>query len=174
MMRGLHTRMVQLARGWALLGGCLLLGLILMSVASVLGRWLLNAPVQGDFEFIQLGSAVCVAACLPLCQLRDGNIIVDFFTTRTDANTQRTLDCLGALLLAVVAAGLAWLTAVGAISVRDGGETSMLRSVPIWWVYAAMVPSFALTALMALYTAFCPGRDRDASAQPDDDSESAR
>ena len=69
MMRGLHTRVVQLARGWALLGGCLLLGLILMSVASVLGRWLFNAPIQGDFELIQLGSAVCVAACLPLCQL---------------------------------------------------------------------------------------------------------
>jgi hypothetical protein len=51
-----------------------------MAVASIAGRALLNRPIPGDVELTHFGIALCISLCLPWCQLRDANIIVDFFT----------------------------------------------------------------------------------------------
>jgi TRAP-type C4-dicarboxylate transport system permease small subunit len=145
--------------GWfALIGGTVLVGITVMSVASIAGRALMSKPVPGDFELVQIGCAICVAAFLPWCQMQRGNIIVDFFTTRTSACAQAWLDVFGALLLALVMALVAWRTAVGTISVKASGETSMIMGFPVWIGYAAMVPGFALTAVVGCYTAYAAWR----------------
>ena len=137
----------------ALAGGAVLSALALMSVASIAGR-LLARPVQGDFELVQLGCAVAIAFFLPYCQLTRGNIIVDFFTVRATARTQHVLDALGAVVLALVMALGAWRTGAGTLSMKAGGETSMIMGVPLWYAYALMTPSFALTSAAGLYTAW--------------------
>jgi TRAP-type C4-dicarboxylate transport system permease small subunit len=148
------TRVLDgLARGVALAGGVILVALTLMSVASVAGRALLGTPVPGDFELVQIGCGAAIAAFLPYCQLRRGNIIVDFFTARAGRRVQGALDTFGALLLALVMAVLAWRTAVGMVAVRAGGEVSMIVGFPIWIGYAAIVPSLALATVAALFTA---------------------
>jgi TRAP-type C4-dicarboxylate transport system permease small subunit len=142
-----------LARGFALAGGAILVALTLMSVASVTGRALLGTPVPGDFELVQIGCGAAIAAFLPYCQLRRGNIIVDFFTVRAGPRVQAALDALGALLLALAMAVLAWRTALGMMAVRAAGEVSMIVGFPIWVGYAAIVPSLVLATVAALHTA---------------------
>ncbi|HEY7434231.1 MAG TPA: TRAP transporter small permease subunit [Methylomirabilota bacterium] len=142
-----------LARGFALAGGAILVALTLMSVASVTGRALLGTPVPGDFELVQIGCGAAIAAFLPYCQLRRGNIIVDFFTVRAGPRAQAALDALGALLLALAMAVLAWRTALGMMAVRAAGEVSMIVGFPIWVGYAAIVPSLVLATVAALHTA---------------------
>ena len=142
-----------LARAFAFGGGAILVALTGMSVASITGRALLGRPVPGDFELVQIGCGAAIAAFLPYCQLRRGNIIVDFFTVRASARVQGALDAFGAVLLALVMAVLAWRTAMGMEAVRAGGEVSMIVGFPIWIGYAAIVPSLALAALVALATA---------------------
>jgi len=142
-----------LARAFAFGGGAILVALTGMSVASIAGRALLGRPVPGDFELVQIGCGAAIAAFLPYCQLQRGNIIVDFFTVRASRRVQGTLDALGAVLLALVMAVLAWRTAAGMETVRAGGEVSMIVGFPIWIGYAAIVPSLALAALIALATA---------------------
>ena len=44
----------------------------------------------------------------------------------------------------------AWRTVVGTISVKGSGETSMVISMPLWWTYALMAPSFVLATFAAL------------------------
>jgi TRAP-type C4-dicarboxylate transport system permease small subunit len=39
---------------------------------------------------------------------------------------------------------------VGAIAVHAASETSMIRALPMWWVYASLAPGLALAALIAL------------------------
>jgi TRAP-type C4-dicarboxylate transport system permease small subunit len=143
-----------LAEAFAFAGAAVLTAITLMCVWSIVGRWLFASPVQGDFELVQLGAAVCVAAFLPYCQLKRGNIIVDFFTTRTSPRTQAIMDAFGALLLAAVLGVVAWRTGAGALSVKSAGETSMIRGAPVWISYALMVPSFSLASVVALYTAW--------------------
>jgi TRAP-type C4-dicarboxylate transport system permease small subunit len=142
-----------LARIFALLGGLILVAVALMSVASVLGRALFGVPITGDFELVQMGSAIAVAAFLPYCQMRRGHVIVDFFTHSVAPATRRVLDGIGALVLCACIALIAWRTLLGALALKQNEETSMLLGVPIWYAYAAIAPSLILLAVAGLYTA---------------------
>jgi TRAP-type C4-dicarboxylate transport system permease small subunit len=141
------------SRGFALAGGALFTALTLLSLYSIGMRNLIGSPIMGDWEMVQMGCAVAIAACFPMCQMRNGHILVDFFTLRAGRKTRKRLDALGALVLAVMMALLAWRTAVGAIDAFAHNETSMLMELPTWWGYAAMVPSFVLASLAAIYVA---------------------
>jgi TRAP-type C4-dicarboxylate transport system permease small subunit len=140
----------KLAAAFALLGGlCALLvaGLVLWSVA---GRNLFAHPIRGDVEISQFGIALSIALCLPWCQLRRGNIIVDFFTQAASESVNGALDRFGALLLAVMLGLLAWRTGVGALAVDEAGEQTMILGLPMWWSYAVLAPGLALTAVIAV------------------------
>jgi TRAP-type C4-dicarboxylate transport system permease small subunit len=90
---------------------------------------------------------------MPLCQLHRGNIVVDFFTSRAPRRVNRALDRMGALLLAVCCALLAWRAALGGLSSYNSHSSTMLLGVPEWYAYAPMVPGFGLTAVIGLYQA---------------------
>ena len=65
----------------------------------------------------------------------------------------RLLDGIGAVLLALMCALLAWRTGVGAIAVHQARETSMILALPMWWAYASLAPGLALAALIAVVQA---------------------
>lgn len=144
----------QLAKGLAIAGGLVLTAVTLMSLYSVIMRNLAGAPIQGDFELVQMGCAVAVAAFLPFTQLRNGNVFVDFFTARASARTRALLDGLGALLVGLALALIAWRTGVGAGDAYRNGETTMIMGLSLWWGYAAMTPSIAVAAMAALHAAW--------------------
>jgi TRAP-type C4-dicarboxylate transport system permease small subunit len=133
----------------ALAGGAVLTSLALMSVGSIASRALFSRPLQGDYELVQTGCAVFVALCLPYCQLRHANIVVDFFTAKASRKAQARLDAAGALLLGLVMLLVAWRTGAGLVSIRTSGETTTILGMPQWWTYAGMLPGVALTALVA-------------------------
>ncbi len=144
----------RLAKLLAILGGLVLTALTLMSLYSVVMRNLVGRPIQGDFELVQMGCAVSVAAFLPFTQLRDGNIFVDFFTAKASRGTKSFLDGVGSLLLGLALALIAWRTGVGAVDAYRNAETTMIMSLPIWYGYALMAPSLAVAAAAALYSAW--------------------
>jgi TRAP-type C4-dicarboxylate transport system permease small subunit len=148
-------RSLYRASEWfALAGGAIFVGIAMMSVASIASRALFSRPIQGDYELVQAGCAVFVALCLPICQMVGANIIVDFFTTRARPATRRRLDAIGALLLGLVMALVAWRLAAGTLSMRAAGETTTILGWPVWYTYALMVPGVALTALAGIYGAW--------------------
>lgn len=126
----------SLAKLCAILAGVLLTAITLMTCVSLIGRNTVGWTIVGDFELSGAAAGAAIALFMPWCQFRRGNIIVDFFTTRARARTQALLDRAGAALLALVMALLTW-------------RTALMLGVPERWVYAAMVPALALTALIA-------------------------
>jgi len=161
-MTALHRVLEQLARLAAITGAAIALAVALMVVASVVGRAAFSAPIPGDVELTQFGIAVAISLGLPWCQVRRGNIVVDFFTQRAGARTQRALDAAGALLLALMCALLAWRSAAGAVAVHEAHETSMILALPMWWTYALLAPGLALAALVAVVQAL----SREAGERP--------
>ena len=148
------------AQLFALVAGLCASAVALLTVASIVGRSFFSSPIQGDIELTQFGTALCISLCLPWCQLHGGNIIVDFFTVRASRGLQRRLDGIGAVLLSAMMALLAWRTAVGAQSVMESNETSMILGLPMWVVYAVLAPGFALTLVIALHQAWHHLRNR--------------
>jgi len=139
-----------LAKLCAILAGLLLTGITLMTCGSLIGRNTVGVTLVGDFELTGVAAGAAIALFMPWCQLRRGNIIVDFFTARASERTNAALDRLGALLLAVAMALLAWRTVVGGLNAYNTRSGTMMLGFPEWVVYACMVPPLFLTVAIAL------------------------
>jgi TRAP-type C4-dicarboxylate transport system permease small subunit len=119
----------------------------------------------GDFELTGIATGAAIALFMPWCQLKRGNIIVDFFTARAHAIVNDRLDRLGVFLLALVFALLSWRTTLGGINAYATHSSSMMMGLPEWIVYAAMVPPFVLTTVIALYQTVFGLHSLDLAAQ---------
>lgn len=143
----------RIARAIALAGGLLTLGIAVLVTASILRRRLLGQPIPGDFEFVQMASAVAVFAFLPLCQAHRGNIVVDTFTTRLSARRRNQLDAVWDL----VYAGFMGLISVGlfkgASEAASYGTTTMMLGLPIWPAIAVSALLCAILAVVSIATA---------------------
>lgn len=140
----------KLAGGLMLGGGALLLATALLTVASVLRRWLAGQPIPGDFELVQLGSSLAVFGFLAYGTLMRANILVDSFTNWLPGRTRRALDAFWSLAWAVAAMLLAWRMALGALDAWASDTRSMVLSMPIWWAIAFGALAFAAVAMAAL------------------------
>jgi TRAP-type C4-dicarboxylate transport system permease small subunit len=132
----------------------MLILMALMSLTSIVGRTLIDKPILGDYELVQLMSAVAVAMSLPFCQMIRGHIIVDFFSTVLPPRVNKGLDIIASLVLSVAGFVFSWRIALGMFELKANGDASMLLNLPTWWAYAPMVPSFFLLGCAALYTAW--------------------
>lgn len=141
-------------RLFAIGSGLMLIGMALMSVYSIVGRSLLDKPVLGDYEMVQMMSAVAVSMALPFCQMIGGHIIVDFFTVKFPPRINAALDVVAAVLLAVCSFAIAWMVFGATLQFMRNHDATMLLSLPTWWGYAPMGPSFFLLGCAALYTAW--------------------
>ena len=142
-------------RGIALIGGILLIALSVTVVVSVTLRSDLvgAAGVPGDFEIVQMATAIAAFCFLPWCQLKRGNIFVDTFTLKLPARWQRRIDAMWDIVYALVMALVAWRLAVGARAAFATGENSMVLQVPSYLPIALCSALAALVAAAAVVTA---------------------
>ncbi len=144
----------RVCRLFAICSGLMLIAMALMSVYSILGRAFFDKPLLGDYELVQMMSAVAVTMALPFCQMAKGHVIVDFFTARNPARANAALDLIAALLMAVCAFALSWRIGLATIEFARNNDASMLLNLRTWWGYAPMGPSFFLLGCAALHTAW--------------------
>lgn len=142
-----------LAKACALAAGALVSVMVVISCISIIGRETIGRTLTGDFELVALATGAAVGLFMPLCQFHRGNIVVDVFTAKAPPAVNEALERIGALLLGLCCALLAWRAALGGLSSFRSGSTTMLLGVPEWYAYAPMVPGFALTAVIAFWQA---------------------
>ena len=106
------------AKWSAIVGGLVLCAITLMSVASITGRALIGVglgPVPGDFEMVEVGTALAVFFFLPWCYLKGGHATVDLFYMHLPKSMK-------------------WL--VGMMDYHENGEVTFILQMPVWWAYA--------------------------------------
>ena len=143
----------SLAKLSAILAGALLTLITLITCVSVIGRNTTGRTLVGDFELTAVAAGAAIALFMPWCQIKRGNIIVDFFTSKASPGVNTVLDRVGALLLGLSMALLTWRSALGGMSAWSTQSGSMMLGFPEWVVYCLMVPPLALTGLIALWQA---------------------
>lgn len=144
--------LAPVADGFAIAGGLVLVAAILVTVASVVAARF-GAPILGNTEIVEMAAGVAIAFFLPICQLRGGNVIVDFFTTRVPPRVRDGLDAVMTFLFALVVAVLTWRLIVGGINAADRNRVSMFLALPQWWGYAAAACAMVLWTAVCFYTA---------------------
>jgi TRAP-type C4-dicarboxylate transport system permease small subunit len=147
----LGRMLLKLSKIVAIAGGLIFVALVVMSIVSIVGRKLFSAVVPGDFEILQMGAAFASAAFFAYCHMNHGDVKVDFFTQYLAPRKVATLDAMGSLLIGLFGALIAWRTAVGAVSLKETHETSMILGWPVWIAQALMVPGFILMAIVGFY-----------------------
>jgi TRAP-type C4-dicarboxylate transport system permease small subunit len=103
------------ARGCGLAAGTFLAAMMLLTVADVTLRGVLNFPLRGTFELIELLLAYSFFVALPAVFLRGEHIVVDVIDTlapRSVPALRRVAEALAVVVLVV----MAWQ---GALAARD-------------------------------------------------------
>ncbi len=136
------SRLEQVTGFCAVAGGLLTLAVALLVTTSVLMRWLLGAPIDGDFEYVKMATAIAVFSYLPYTQMRRGNIMVDTFTLWLPQRVVNVIDAFWDLVFAAIMAYLTYGLVHGTLSALNSGETTMQRQLALW-------PSIALCAALA-------------------------
>ena len=155
---GLERALERACTWLAIAGGTVMLLFTAASVASIVSRSVFGAPLVGDFELTERGTAIAVFAMLPYCHLRGGNVVVDMFTGMLPAPWRKGLAIVGEVLFTMVAALLTWRLALGGINQYDYNDMSMMLHIPTWWMFVPIVFSMALLTLVCLARAARGGR----------------
>jgi len=137
----------------AFVSGITLVILAVMSLWSIVGRSVFDKPLIGDYELVQMLSAVAVALALPYAHWIGAHVIVDFFTANAKPKTNAVLDLFANLVMAFFSVVIAWRLWVGMWDLKANFDASMMLNIPTWWSYVPFVPAFTLLALTALYAA---------------------
>ena len=141
----MNSLLYALCRRLAWFGGGVLALISVMSVASITGRALSGlglAPVPGDFELVEAGTALAVFCFLPWCHLTRGHAVVDMLWSQYPPGMRKVLDVLTDLLMLLVWFLLVWRMGVGLQDYHANGEVSFILQMPVWWGFAAsMVPA---------------------------------
>ncbi len=144
----LDIRFERASRTLALAGGLLLIGVMAMTVISVIGRYLFNAPIPGDYEITELVCGVAVFAFFPYCHARNANIVVEFFTAGLPPRHKTLLDTVHNVVFTAVAGLIAWRLLVGGLHKLRDGETTLFLDIPIYLGYfPALLGAGLLTAV---------------------------
>lgn len=137
----------------AVLGGLLALCVALLVVVSVIGRKFFNAPVDGDFELVQMGTAIAIFSYLPYCQARRGNIVVDTFTSKLSARANAYIDAFWDVAYAGIMGLMSVCLMTGALEHYRSSQTTMLLQLIVWPAIAICTALSFLLACVALATA---------------------
>ncbi len=166
-------RVLKMLSKWlAYAGGVALSAAAVMTVVSITGRamiWAGLGPIPGDFELVELATAVAVFSFLPWSQINRGQVTVDILVDTFPARPRIFLGMLGDLAMAVVSGVIAWRLWLGmgermpfgSDTLRDllalgdkpyYPETTFILRMPVWWGYALAMVGAAFFAVVCAYT----------------------
>ncbi|MGY9001353.1 MAG: TRAP transporter small permease [Rhodospirillales bacterium] len=131
-------------RRMALAGGFVLVFISAITVVSVFGRYVLGAPITGDYEIVEFGVSLAVFAFFPYTHASNNNIVAGFFTSGLSKNVQNIMDMFQNIIFLVVVCLLAYTAIIGGIDKFNSNEISMFLSLQIWWLHAFGVVGLTL------------------------------
>ncbi len=149
----------------AVAGGVVLVLIAGVTLAGVTGRaidWL--PALAGDYELVEMGTAVAVMCALPWCQISGGQVRVDVLSALLGARTHAVLGLVGQIALGMLSAVVFWRLWLGfGEKMPFGGagvraalglgpppwfvETSFDLMIPVWVPFALCLPGAALWVL---------------------------
>src|SRR5699024_5439053 len=123
-----------------------IIGRALPNDLPLLGWW---RSVRGNFELVEMATAIGIFSFLPYTQIKRGNVLVDFFTMNASARVKAGLAVFANLLFSVITVLFTWRMIVGISGVMTAKftQTTMLLRIPIWY---GQLPATIFMAFLSL------------------------
>jgi TRAP-type C4-dicarboxylate transport system permease small subunit len=135
----------------------LLFGMMLLTFADVVARYLLNRPIRGAFEVTELTLLVLIFAGLPLVSHADEHVTMDFIDRMLPPAGQRALIRLVHAGCAAIMFFLTWQIWLKAGKIAGYGDTTDVLRIAVGPFVYFMDAMIALTGLVHVYKTFVPG-----------------
>jgi TRAP-type C4-dicarboxylate transport system permease small subunit len=135
----------------------LLFGMMLLTFADVVARYLLNRPIRGAFEITELTLLVLIFAGLPLVSRADEHVTMDFIDRVLPPAGQRALVRLVHAVCAAIMFFLTWQVWIKAGKISGYGDTTDVLRITVGPFVYFMDAMIALTGLVHSYKIFVPG-----------------
>lgn len=113
--------------------GTTVLGLLILFVAfDVIGRYILNRPIKGDFELIVLATGIIASLGLADALVHDGHIRIDILTSRFPKNVRSILDFFANLFGFVLWGIVTWRVIIYGLTLKNSKSISGLLPIPVY------------------------------------------
>ena len=146
----------------------LLLGLVAITTADVIGRYIFNWPLRGAFEITELLLLALIFAGLPLVSRADEHVTLDFIDALLGARGRRLLRRIVDLACGLLILGLAWRVWIKAGKIAGYGDTTDVLRIPVGPFVYFMALMVAITAVVHLIKVFLPAAaEKPAAFDPD-------
>lgn len=142
MYRKLSRIADALAAALAIAGGLVLLGIVVLTCISIIGRALVPldigiGPIRGIYDMTEIGMAAAIFAFLPWAQLKDAHARVDLFQPAIPIWANNALDLLFNIAMLIVAIYGTHRLYLGMLDKLSYGETTLIAQIPVWQGFAA-------------------------------------
>lgn len=147
---------IGLAKGLAVLGGAALLAIVLMVVASVIGRaliWVGLRPITGDYELVSVGMGFAIFAFMPWVHLQRGHALVSLVTDSFGVRANAWLLVVSDVMMLALSSFIAWRLYFGMLDKFAYHETTLLLRFPLGWAYALGLVGAVALVLVSVYVA---------------------
>ena len=124
-------------------------GMMLITVVDVFLRAVMNYPIRGTLEIVELLLAASFFLALPATFLRDEHIVVDMIDRRVGARGVDRLKRLSALVALVLLCILAWQGWIAAQDTLVFNDVTSDLSIPKIYYWIPLLAGFAGSILAA-------------------------
>jgi TRAP-type C4-dicarboxylate transport system permease small subunit len=129
-----------------------------VTFGDVIGRYFFSAPFAFTVELTQMAMAIVVYFGVGLVTHENGHISADFITLRLGRRPRALLALATNLLALIFVAAMVWRLWLQADFLRAKGDTTMVWTVPLWPVAAAIAAGSVLLLTGVLLQLFAAWR----------------
>jgi TRAP-type C4-dicarboxylate transport system permease small subunit len=122
--------------------------LLVVTFASVIMRYFLNAPILGSNEIIQLASVALVMLAMPGAAQAGMHIRVDVFDERIGAVGRFVGDVLTRAVSVYLLGILAWRAWGKLLDAAEFGDVTNMLRIPFWPFYGLLILGSVVYALV--------------------------
>jgi TRAP-type C4-dicarboxylate transport system permease small subunit len=158
---------VWLDRALGAAAAVLLFGLMALTTADVIGRYLFNWPLRGAFEITELLLLALIFAGLPLASRANEHVTLDFIDMILSERGRLLLRRLIDLVCGLLILALAWRVLIRAGKIASYGDTTDVLRIPVAPFVYFMAAMVAITGIVHLVKVIFPPPPRGVEFDPD-------
>ena len=139
---------IRILNGAAIAGGLVLLAVMLLVSTTVFFRYVLNQPILGDQELVEMGMPLVVMAAMPYAALKGAHIRVDVLDQAIGEAGRFWGDVFARSVSIIVLALLVRKTFDKALDAHKYGDVTNMIEIPVWIAYGAIAVGMGLFAIV--------------------------
>ena len=129
------------------LGAIALFGMMSLTTADVIGRYIFNSPILGAFEITEFLVLILIFSFLGYAQSQKAHVSVDLLIEQFPKKSQVVIDLFNHAVCLLLMILITWMGAINALDLMHAGESSPNLAIPHYIFAFFLVFGCAVTSI---------------------------